>query len=141
MAFLSWLMSRGFSLDKIAPAMTSLGDAGTLAQLYAELTVDRASEAWPAFQAAIRGLGGPQAVFNDDPFGALRRPEQIAHLVPDNVELAGKVFAIILAGITEGKSESEIVASVRAVLGPMATTSKTVPSRKSYPLVLSDETA
>src|SRR3984893_16197087 len=31
MAFLSWLMSQSYSLDKIAPAMVALGDAGTLA--------------------------------------------------------------------------------------------------------------
>ncbi len=40
MAFLSWLMSQGHTLDKIAPAMVALGDAGTLAQLYANLTSD-----------------------------------------------------------------------------------------------------
>src|ERR1700693_5600703 len=43
MAFLSWLMSQGFSLDKIAQAMVPLGAAGTLAQLYAALTSQPAS--------------------------------------------------------------------------------------------------
>src|SRR3984893_2531389 len=38
MAFLSWLLSQGYSLGKIAPAMVALGDSGTLAQLYAILT-------------------------------------------------------------------------------------------------------
>jgi hypothetical protein len=33
-----WLMSQGYGLDKIAPAMVALGDSGTLAQLYANLT-------------------------------------------------------------------------------------------------------
>src|SRR5580693_4316247 len=33
MAFLSWLMSQGYGLGKIAPVMVSLGDSGTLAQL------------------------------------------------------------------------------------------------------------
>jgi hypothetical protein len=69
MAFLSWLMSQGFSLDKITPEMVALGDAGTLAQLYANLTTDSAANAWPKFQNAIQGL--PNGVTNDDPFGSL----------------------------------------------------------------------
>jgi hypothetical protein len=67
MAFLSWLMSQGYSLDKIAPAMVGLGDAGTLAQLYANLTSDAAANAWPKFQSAVKAL--PNGVTNDDPFG------------------------------------------------------------------------
>lgn len=67
MAFLSWLMSQGHSLDKIAPAMVALGDAGTLAQLYANLTSDAAANAWPKFQSAVQAL--PNGVTNDDPFG------------------------------------------------------------------------
>lgn len=116
MAFLSWLMSQGHSLDKIAPAMVSLGDAGTLAQLYANLTSDMAANAWPAFQAAIRSQGGADAVTNDDPFGGMAQPAQLAHLAPWTVELAGKVFAAILADIAAGKAENQIMASVRAVL-------------------------
>jgi hypothetical protein len=69
MAFLSWLMSQGYKLGKIAPEMVSLGDAGTLAQLYANLTGDSASHAWPNFQAAVQGLAN--GVTSDDPFGAL----------------------------------------------------------------------
>jgi hypothetical protein len=53
MAFLSWLMSQGHGLDQIAQTMVSLGDTGTLAQLYANLTSDAASNAWPAFLAAV----------------------------------------------------------------------------------------
>jgi hypothetical protein len=67
MAFLSWLMSQGYGLDKIAQAMVSRGDSGTLAQLYAALTSHPAANAWPAFQAAIRNL--PNGVTSDDPFG------------------------------------------------------------------------
>jgi hypothetical protein len=67
-AFISWLMSIGFSLDKIAPEMVALGDSGTLAQLYAKLTSDSASNAWSKFQNAIKAL--PMGVTNDDPFGA-----------------------------------------------------------------------
>ncbi len=116
MAFLSWLMSLGQGLDKIAPAMVALGDSGTLAQLYASLTQDSAANAWSAFQAAIQAKGGPNAVTSDDPFGGLAQPAQLAHLAPWTVELAGKVFAAILADIAAGKAEHQIVASVRALL-------------------------
>src|SRR6202158_3304648 len=67
MRLLLCLMSQSYSLDKIAPAMVALGDAGTLAQLYANLTSDAASNAWPKFQSAIQAL--PNGVTNDDPFG------------------------------------------------------------------------
>ncbi len=66
MAFLSWLMSQGHSLNQIAPAMVSLGDSGTLAQLYANLTGKPAAKAWPTFKAAITALHG--GVTSDDPF-------------------------------------------------------------------------
>ena len=67
MAFLSWLQSQGYGLAKIAPAMVALGASGTLAQLYANLTSSPASNAWPAFQSAIKAL--PNGVTSDDPFG------------------------------------------------------------------------
>jgi hypothetical protein len=67
MAFLSWLLSKGYGLDKIAQGMVSLGDSETLAQLYARLTSDVPANAWAAFQAAIRAL--PNGITNDDPFG------------------------------------------------------------------------
>jgi hypothetical protein len=69
MAFLSWLMSQGHSLSQVAQAMVALGDNGTLAQLYAQLTSDAAGNAWPSFSAAIGAL--PGGVTSDDPFGAL----------------------------------------------------------------------
>ena len=69
MAFLSWMMSKGYNISKIAPVMVGLGDSGTLAQLYAQLTSDTAANAWPNFQAAIQAL--PNGVTSDDPFGAL----------------------------------------------------------------------
>jgi hypothetical protein len=67
MAFLSWLMSQGYSLNTIAPAMVALGDSGTLAQLYANVTSGAASDAWTNFQAAVQAL--PNGVTTDDPFG------------------------------------------------------------------------
>jgi hypothetical protein len=120
MAFLSWLMSQGHALDTIAPAMVSLGDSGTLAELYAALTSDAASNAWPDFQAAVKAL--PNGVTDDDPFAGAAQPGQLAHLAPWTVELAGKVFSAILADVAAGKAPHQIVASVRAamVMAPAA---------------------
>jgi hypothetical protein len=112
MAFLSWLMRRGHGLDTIAPAMVSLGNSGTLAQLYAGLTGDTASHAWPTFQSAVQAL--PGGVTNDDPFGGA---SPAAPLAPRMVELAGKVFGVLLADIAAGKEAHQIVAAVRAALG------------------------
>src|SRR6267154_3161568 len=67
MAFLSWLMSQGYSLAKIAQALVALGATGTLAQLYADLTSSPASSAWTNFQAAVKTL--PNGITSDDPFG------------------------------------------------------------------------
>jgi hypothetical protein len=68
MAFLSWMMSQGYNLATIAQAMVALAAAGTLAQLYAQLTSSPANNAWPAFQAAVQAL--PNGVTSDDPFGS-----------------------------------------------------------------------
>jgi hypothetical protein len=114
MAFLSWLMSQGYALSTIAPAMVSLGDSGTLAQLYGKLTGDTPGNAWPTFLAAVQAL--PNGVANDDPFGGAGQPAQMPHIAPWTVELAGKVFAAILGDIAKGKSEHQIVAGVRAAL-------------------------
>ncbi len=67
MAFLSWLKSLGYELEKVAPAMVALGQGGTLAQLYGRLTSDAPTTAWPKFKAAVDGLAA--GVTNDDPFG------------------------------------------------------------------------
>ncbi|MBV8529456.1 MAG: hypothetical protein JOZ75_14190 [Candidatus Dormibacteraeota bacterium] len=72
MAFLSWLMSQGHTLDTIAPAMVALGNTGTLAQLYAKLTADAAANAWSKFHTAVKAL--PGGVTSDDPFHALPVP-------------------------------------------------------------------
>ena len=114
MAFLSWLMSLGFALNQIAPAMASLGDQGTLAQLYSNLTGNAASSAWPSFVSALQAL--PAGVTSDDPFGGASQPAQLAHLAPWTVDLAGKVFAAILQDMVKGKPAHQITASVRAVL-------------------------
>ncbi|MGC2030717.1 MAG: hypothetical protein WA642_11905 [Steroidobacteraceae bacterium] len=66
MAFLSWLQSLGYSLNKIAPAMVKLATSATFAQLYGALTGAPQTQAWPKFLAAAKAL--PKIV-NDDPFG------------------------------------------------------------------------
>jgi len=66
MAFLSWLQSLGYPLNKIAPAMVKLGTGATFAQAYAALTSAPKSDAWPQFLAAAKAI--PKIV-NDDPFG------------------------------------------------------------------------
>jgi hypothetical protein len=67
MAFLSWMLSQGYSLNKIAQAMVALGAGGTLAQLYGKLTSSPGSGAWAAFKAALKALRN--GVTDDDPFG------------------------------------------------------------------------
>jgi len=114
MAFLSWMMSQGYSLSKLAQGIVALGDSGTLAQLYANLTLDASANAWPNFSAAVQALSN--GVTNDDPFQGAAQPTQLAHLAPWTVELAGKVFAAILADIAAGKQPHQIVASVRAAM-------------------------
>jgi hypothetical protein len=69
MAFLSWLLSQGQHLSQIAQAMVRLGDSGTLAALYAQLTGDAAGNAWPKFQSAVAAL--PGGITTDDPFNGM----------------------------------------------------------------------
>jgi hypothetical protein len=128
MAFLSWLMSQGYGLDAIAPPMVSLGDEGTLAQLYANLTGNDASTAWPTFYAAVQAL---PTINNDDPFGGASQPAQLAHLAPWTVALAGKVFGVILADVAAGKAANQIVANVRAALVSAPTAKKHAAAVKS----------
>lgn len=126
MAFLSWLMSQGQSLASIAQAMVSLGDSGTLAQLYAALTSDSADNAWPNFQNAIQALNSD--ITSDDPFGGAAQPAQMAHLAPWTVEMAGKIFGAILRDVAAGKEAHQIVASVRAVMVTAPAVKKSVAS-------------
>jgi hypothetical protein len=79
-AFLSWLMSQGYSLSRIAQTMVTLSDSGTLAQLYERLTFDKESNAFPKFIAAVKVLNG---VSDDDPF---RAGPRIGQLVPSGMQ-------------------------------------------------------
>lgn len=69
MAFLSWVLAQGYSLSLIAQTMVGLGDTGTLAGLYGELTGWDPRTAWPDFTSSVNALA--EGVTSDDPFGAL----------------------------------------------------------------------
>jgi hypothetical protein len=114
MAFLSWLMSQGHPLEAIAPAMVSLGDSGTLAQLYAKLSGDSAAKAWSKFVSAVRAL--PDGVTSDDPFGGAPKAALVAHLNAPTVALAGELFGAILADVSAGRPAQQIVRTVQAIL-------------------------
>jgi hypothetical protein len=114
MAFISWLLSLGHDLGSIAQGMVSLGDSGTLADLYANLTGDSADHAWTKFLAAVNAL--PGGVTDDDPFGGAPALTPVAHLAPASAELAGKIFSAILTDLAARKSADQIVASVRAIM-------------------------
>ena len=96
MAFISWLMSQGHGLEKITPAMVALGDAGTLAQVYAGVTSDAASNAWPNFHRAVQGLKG--GVTNDDPFGGAAQVSAIAGNKPSHAVAAVRLPSARVAG-------------------------------------------
>ena len=114
MAFISWLLSQGIGLNQIAQGLVALTANGTFAQLYANLTSQPPGNAWPTFLAAVQNLSN--GVPNDDAFGGAAQPAQLSHLAPWSVNLAGKVFAAILADVATGKPAHQVVASVRAVL-------------------------
>src|SRR5262249_52813491 len=118
MAFLSWLINQGQGLDKIAPAMVALGDGGTLAQLYANLTGDAAANAFPNFLAAVQAL--PNGVTSDDPFGTPSAQAQLAQLSPGTLAMAAEILAVILADLNARKSAAQIVADVTKILGKSA---------------------
>ena len=69
MVFISWLLADGNTLGQIAQAMVALGDRGTFAALYAQLSGKPADQAWGAFKTALDALAG--GVTSDDPFDAL----------------------------------------------------------------------
>ena len=116
MAFISWLLSQGYGLEKIAPAMVNLGDAGTFAQLYSQLTGDDAANAWPKFQNAINAL--PGRVTNDDPFNGMAQSTQNSHPAPQTAELVGRIVTALVADITAGRPAEQIMADVRAAMLP-----------------------
>ena len=67
MAFISWLLSKGYTLAQIAQQMVTDGDAGAFAALYGTLTSDNPANARPGFLYDVNGL--PSGVNSDNPFG------------------------------------------------------------------------
>ncbi len=67
MAFISWLLSKGYTLAQIAQQMVADADAGTFATLYGTLTGDNPANAWPDFVSDVNAL--PGGVTSDNPFG------------------------------------------------------------------------
>lgn len=114
MAFISWLLSQGHSLSQIAPVMVNLGDGGTLAQLYGNLTGDDPANAWTNFLNAINNL--PNGVQSDDPFNGLPNALQMPHLSPRSAELVGRIFTSLVADLAAGHEPEQIATNVRAAL-------------------------
>jgi hypothetical protein len=114
MAFISWLLSQGHNLGQVAQAMVALGDSGTLAELYANLTGDAARNAWTKFQSAVQAL--PNGVSSDDPFNGMSHVVQLAHMAAWTASPTGKVLGGILAEIAAGRSAEQIVAHIRRLL-------------------------
>jgi len=117
-AFISWLISLGHGLETIAPAMVRLGDTGTLAQLYGNLTGDDPKHAWPRFQRAIKSL--PDGVTDDDPFGAMAHARQLLQPSPWTAEVTSRAVAAIAVDVAAGCRPEQILASVRAAMQPLA---------------------
>jgi hypothetical protein len=65
MAFISWLLHNGNSLNNIAQGLVKLGANGTFKDLYQDLTSTN-SNPWQDFVNAVNAL--PGGVTNDDPF-------------------------------------------------------------------------
>ena len=114
MAFISWLMSQGYTLSQIAQAMVARGANGTFAQLYSDLGAGAAGDAWNNFTIAVQNLNGP--ITSDDPFGGGAHLSQLTHISPETLAIAGRVFSAIVSEIAAGKSHNRIVASVRAAM-------------------------
>ncbi len=113
MAFISWLMGMGHPLSDIAPELASLGQNGTLAQVYAALTGDAAGNAWRNFTSAVNALAG--GVTSDDPFGAAGQAPGVAGADAHALEQAARSLSALLADIAAGKPEHEILARIRAM--------------------------
>jgi hypothetical protein len=115
MAFISWLLSQGYHLSQIAPAMVNLGDGGAFAQLYGNLTSDDPANAFPNFLDAINSL--PNGVQNDDPFNGIGNALQMMPpLSPRSAELVGRILASMVADLAAGRQPEQIASNVRAAL-------------------------
>lgn len=102
MAFLSWLQSKGKTLAQIAQVMVSLGDAGTLADLYTSLGFGAKTGAWPFFLSAVKALSAT-ALQSDDPFGAIVNPPT-PPTPPTRPGICGLIEAEIVAAQASGRT-------------------------------------
>jgi hypothetical protein len=136
MAFISWLISMGHPLSRIAPELASLGENGTLAQLYATLTGDNAGNAWNNFNTAVRAL--PNGVTSDDPFGVVPAMGSVG-AEPLALVQAANALSSILADIAAGKSEHQILAKIRAMLAAAPETRARGKSKRLLPPKLAAE--
>ena len=118
----------GYSLIQVTQAMVSDGDAGTLALLYSKLTGNPAANAWPNFNAAVKGLAG--GVQSDDPFNALVTPAPAPNPNPNPTptpspapgpltsatELASMILSAIGADLVAGDTEAQLKADIQSIL-------------------------
>ncbi|HET9406419.1 MAG TPA: hypothetical protein VFO39_04225 [Candidatus Sulfotelmatobacter sp.] len=119
MAFISWLLSQGNNLGQIAQGLVTLGDAGTLAQLYANLTGDSADNALTNFKNAIQNL--TNGITNDDPFNGMSHMAQLTHMAAWSTSPTQRALATILSEIAAGRSAEQIVVHVRRTLRNVST--------------------
>jgi len=136
MVFISWLMSipPHPTLATIAQAMVKLGDGGTLAQLYSQMTGDLMANAWSKFIIAVNALAN--GIQSDDPFGATQPQPQPGPTPPPppppgptppptppptpGPGVSGLMWAILasnalLAGVDAGETASEIKSDVDSI--------------------------
>jgi hypothetical protein len=55
-------------------------------------------------------------VTSDDPFGGAAQLVHLAHLAPDTLAVAGRIFSAIVAEVAAGKSHQQILASVQTAM-------------------------
>jgi hypothetical protein len=122
MCFISWLMAGRavpLTLTQIAEAMVNLGDGGTLAALYAQLTKNPAPDAWAAFSVAITSQLS-NGVTSDDPFNALGTPQPQPQPGPgpgtSALELAVLIGQALFADLGNGADEPTMKADIQAIL-------------------------
>lgn len=118
MAFLSWLQSQSITLGAIASSMVTLGDNGTLADLYNFLGLGPISDAWTWFSAAVNALSA--GVNSDDPFGVLSPcPTPVPAPpppTPTSVQLADQIIEAVIAAVAAQDSVAQLKAAVQALV-------------------------
>lgn len=129
MAFISWLQSQNITFAEIARGMVTLGDNGTLSQLYNKLGLGPTTNAWTKFLAAVKALTG--RINNDDPFNALHptptpvptptptptpTPVPTPTPTPSAMELGYLIVEAVIAALVAQQTASQLKATVQAIL-------------------------